>query len=355
MADASFPNKRKKQNCDEEVKSVPATAITTTAGVTAAAGVYTAATTAATTATTSTDTATATTATATTAATTTTGPDTATATTAAAVLSSRRTQQQQQQPPQPEEQQAAPASAPVLAPALVPDIDYDEDADQIASDDEEEHDDGMNIDHDHNLASESEGDSIYADLLELQKQREAVFDSLYANLNNFAEANSSGEIQSLFKNMKPMRTTTPMGLVITFILMYPPTSSFRARPPDSLKNATMKKVVSQGVTENKISIVETFPYAHAVKSGDFKQVLLEKLLRTNEAFGHIIGTYMEDMIRLERAAQLVRNRRKENSQSIIYIGGRIASSAMAKLPNLKFSLTISPWLRRRIEIGRAHV
>jgi hypothetical protein len=174
---------------------------------------------------------------------------------------------------------------------------------------------------------------------ELLLQRNELFQNLYEELDSLKTSNiENGDLQKVFTNMAPLPTTTQLGGKIIFVLMYPPTSSLKAN--DSLDNQTMRKVMGLGIKKEEISIVETFPYAHKVKSGSFDQTLLERLLRDHYEFRCIICKYIEDMICLERAAQLVRDDKRK--KTLLYVGGGIASFAVSNLPSLQLTLTHMP-------------
>ncbi len=234
--------------------------------------------------------------------------------------------------PRKDERKRMRVSSPVPAPSPHR---YDEDGDL--------HIDGIEVDLNDELKQYADVSSSFdtnpviidpPEIDELLLQRKELFQKLYAELDLLKTSNlQNGDVQKVFKNMAPLPTTTQLGGKIIFVLMYPPTSSLKAN--DSLQNETMKKVMGMGFKKEEISIVETFPYAHTVKSGFFDQTLLEKLLRDHDEFRCIICKYIEDMICLERKAQLVRDAKRE--KTLLYVGGGIASFAVSNLPSLQLT------------------
>ena len=76
------------------------------------------------------------------------------------------------------------------------------------------------------------------------------------------DCKSNTSIESIFKAfMKPLKffsTTTPVGMPLRMVLLFPPSESYGKK--DSLESRTIREMAAQQIDKNKISIVELFPY-----------------------------------------------------------------------------------------------
>ena len=76
------------------------------------------------------------------------------------------------------------------------------------------------------------------------------------------DCKSNTSIESIFKAfMKPLKffsTTTPVGMPLRMVLLFPPSESYGKN--DSLQSRTIREMAAQGLNKDLISIVELFPY-----------------------------------------------------------------------------------------------
>ena len=63
---------------------------------------------------------------------------------------------------------------------------------------------------------------------------------------------------SFMKPLKFFSTTTPVGMPLRMVLLFPPSESYIKK--DSLQSRTIREMAAQGLNKEKISIVELFPY-----------------------------------------------------------------------------------------------